>query len=306
MFENLRRANSSLQPRQRSRDSSAGSDRSTRISCRRRNTDLTSDSRANIERERAGSPPPQPITTRLTSILLESSPTPFTAATQHPFLVSAGKGTLSKHDLSRWLSQDRLYAETYISFITSLIARVALPYAFVSDKSASLRWRIINLLTGALTNIHRELEFFTSTARKYDLRLDQPFDDSLEFGPNDTTTQYLSLFRSFHLDPEQPLLEGLLVLWATEKCYLEAWTFASTFLARDTRSSEDADGGALRDEFIPNWSSTEFEGFVSDIADLMDELAAREGGLKKIEVLKALWLHVLEIERGFWPDVEGV
>jgi len=269
-----------------------------------------------MEREQAESPPPQPQpqpqpqTPRLTSTLLESSGAEFKAATQHPFLVSAGKGTLSKHDLSRWLSQDRLYAETYISFISSLIARVTLPCAFIADKSSSLRWRVVNLLTGALTNIHREIDFFTTTAQKYGLRLDQPFSDSADaeagaFGPNTTTAQYLTLFRSFHLDPEQSLLEGLLVLWATEKCYLEAWSYASTFLAQDVKSSDDADGGALRDEFIPNWSSPEFEAFVRDIADVTDELVAREGALKKIEVFRALWLHVLEIERGFWPDVGG-
>jgi len=308
MFGNLYRANSSNQNTRRSRDSFASDTSSP--SCRRKNTDLTIDPRDGVGRERAESPQPQPhpLTTRLTSTLLESSSAEFKAATQHPFLVSAGKGTLSKHDLSRWLSQDRLYAETYISFISSLIARVTLPYTFVGDKSRSLRWRIINLLTVALTNIHRELDFFTTTAQKYGLRLDQPFSNDADegtFSPNSITAQYLTLFCSFHLDPEQSLLEGLLVLWATEKCYLEAWSYASTFLAQDVRGADDADGGALRDEFIPNWSSSEFEAFVRDIADVTDELAVREGSLKKIEVFRALWLHVLEIERGFWPDVGG-
>ncbi|KAK5952193.1 hypothetical protein OHC33_006666 [Knufia fluminis] len=269
--------------------------------------DLTSDARPDFDHERADSPTPQPLTTRLTSALLGSSPDQFRAATQHPFLMSAGKGTLSKHDLSRWLSQDRLYAETYISFITSLIARVTLPFSFISDKTSCLRWRIVNLLTGALTNIQREINFFTTVARKYDLRLDQPFSDSSStFGPNDITAQYLSLFRLYHLDPDQSLLEGLLVLWATEKCYLEAWTYASTFLAQDIAGADDADGGALRDEFIPNWSSAEFENFVDDIADVTDELAQKDGALRKIEVYRALWLHVLEIEREFWPNVDVV
>lgn len=311
MFEILRRRNSSQQTHQSSQDTSPSlerSTRSTRVSCHRRDTDLTSDCRSDIDRERAASPkPPPPLATRLTSSLLESSSDEFTAATQHPFLISAGKGTLAKHDLSRWLSQDRLYAETYISFITSLIARVTLPYNFISDKSSSLRWRIVNLLTGALTNIHREIDFFTTTAQKYDLRLDQPFSSGANtFAPNSVTAQYLRLFTSFNQDQSQSLLEGLLVLWATEKCYLEAWTYASTFSAQDVKSSDDADGGALRDEFIPNWSSAEFEAFVNDIAEVTDELAAREGALKKIEVFKALWLHVLEIERGFWPDVDGM
>lgn len=181
-----------------------------------------------------------------------------------------------------------------------------MPYTFVSDKSKSLRWRILNLLTGSLTNIQNELELFTKTAQQYGLRLDASDDaDPESFGPNPITEQYITLFRSFHLDPQQTLLEGLLVLWATEKCYLEAWTHASTYLAKDQKGSDDADGGALRNTFIPNWSSPEFAEFVQEIADITDEMAQREGALRKIEVFKALWLHVLEIEKGFWPDVSG-
>ena len=252
--------------------------------------------------ERAPSPAPQPLQKRLTTALLDATPESFRSATEHPFLEAAGQGEISKHDLSRWLSQDRLYAETYISFVSSLIARVSTPFTYISDKSSSLRWRIIHSLTGCLQNIHRELEFFSDTAKKYDLQLDLPFYTGT-FGPNPITEQYLALFSSFHSDPDHTLLEGLIVLWATEKCYLEAWTFASSHSSSSISPSEDADGGALRADFIPNWSSEDFRGFVQDLADITDELAAREGALKKIEVFKALWLHVLDIERGFWPEI---
>lgn len=267
---------------------------------------MDSTKRHAVDREREVSPAPTTRGTqkRLTETLLTSSPNEYQAATQHPFLKAAGQGTLLKHDLSRWLSQDRLYAETYISFISSLLAKVTLPYAFIEDKDSSLRWRIIRLLTGALENIHREIDFFTNMARTYDLQLDLPFSrDSEHFGPNDVTDQYLALFRSFHLDPQQSLLEGLLVLWATEKCYLDAWSYAAMFLDKETDPGQDADGGALRSGFIPNWTSTEFAKFVQDLADVADELAAREGGLKKIDVLKVLWLNVLGIESRFWPDI---
>jgi len=119
----------------------------------------------------------------------------------------------------------------------------------------------------------------------------------------------MTLFRSFHLDPSQSLLEGLIILWATEKCYHRAWSYASTFQPppqQRQQASEDLDGGALRKKFIPNWSSDEFAKFVQDIADVTDELAEREGAMRKAEVYKALWGHVLEIEKGFWPDVGDV
>lgn len=284
----------------------------------RHSRDLTSHSSSTNNRrttsDRAPSPPPSQTQTSqqsLTHILLSSTPTQFESATQHPFLRHAGQGTLPKQTLSLWLSQDRLYAEAHITFLTSLIARITLPYAFVSDKPHSLRWRILNLLTGCLSNIQKEIRFFEEVAGKYGLDLDLPPPDSDrsddEFGPNAITEQWITLFRSFHLDPSQPLLEGLLILWATEKCYLEAWRYASSFLSDskggDNGGKDDADGGALREKFIPNWSSNEFEGFVDDIAKVTDELAGREGAIRKIEVFKATWLHVLEIEKGFWPDV---
>lgn len=212
---------------------------------------------------------------------------------------------MDKHDLSRWLSQDRLYAETYISFISSLISRVTLPYEFVADKSKSLRWRIITLLNGALQNILRELDFFTETASEYGLSLQEPYSkDTSEFLPVAATEAYMTLFQSFARDAQQSLLEGMIVLWATEVCYLKAWTNAAQHQPKDAQHDSDADGGALRKAFIPNWTSDEFGVFVNDIAEITDALAEREGAMKKVEVYKALFLHVLDIEKSFWPTIE--
>lgn len=344
----------------------------------------------------------------LTNILLNNSPGQFQAATQHPFLRLAGLGQLPKHILSRWLSQDRLYAQAYIGFIGSLLSRVDLPYVFINDKSTSLRWRIANLLTNCLNNINREIEFFTTTAHKYGLDLQAPLrpGDS-QFTADTATKQYIDLFRAFLSDPTMSLLEGLVVLWATETVYLRAWTYAASYLrapyttetssppprpplppsrtsshysfnsnnnttttnyppapnsnyapsqadsegpipvlsAEDlptqkfnhnttaatttplNRSSfhsttnphspnpnpdpilnpnNDLDGGALRHEFIPNWTSQEFEAFVREIADVTDELASREGALvRKLDVYKAVWRHILDVESRFWPSVDG-
>ena len=240
---------------------------------------------------------------KLTDLLLAVSPDRFRKATQHTFLEHAGKGTLSKHDLSRWLSQDRLYAETYISFISSLIARVRLPVSFVTDKNSSLEWCIVNLLTFSLENIHRELKFFTDTAQKYTLRLDQPYAGDT-FAANEVTERYMSLFRSFQLQPEKSLLEGILVLWATEKCYLEAWTSAKS-AANGTKNESHADGRALQLEFIPNWTCPEFAQFVEDIASILDELASESEQLN-VEELTAIWLQVLDIEKDFWPDIDDM
>ncbi|KAK7885651.1 hypothetical protein LTR67_010002 [Exophiala xenobiotica] len=248
----------------------------------------------------------QPLS--LTKILLNLAPQSYYMATHHPFLRLAGLGMLPKTTLARWLSQDRLYAQSYIGFIGALIARVDLPYVNITDKSASLRWRIVNLLSSALQNIHRELQFFADTAAKYDLQLDTPSRLDGVFTAEPATKQYIDLFRAFSTDPSMSLLEGLIILWATETCYLSAWSWASSFMtaSRSFKPKADADGGALRDAFVPNWTSPEFEKFVKDIAEVTDLLAEREDAIaRRLDVYKAVWMHVLEVETRFWPDVEG-
>jgi thiaminase len=334
--------------------------------------------------------------TPLTQILLTHNPHLFSLATTSPFLHSAGLGTLSKSMLSKWLSQDRLYAQSYIAFIGALLARVHLPHAFVKDKSTSLRWKIVKLLSSALENINRELAFFEDVAERYQLDLEASmghWKDGIGSGfqAAAATRQYESLFRAFGRDPSMSLLEGLVVLWATEQVYLSAWRYAAnqsrqsvnytyTHLTsangnprpesqqsplprsngngntnatsvdeteehpqpqpqslhspspppsqpqyripgcpspqqeqHQTPSSQpesqadkftnDLDAGALRREFIPNWTSPEFEKFVQEIADVTDELAEREEAWRKIDVYKAVWEHILEVERRFWPDI---
>jgi len=252
----------------------------------------------------------------LTTSLLNASLKGFNLATQHPFLERAGKGTLPKATLSRWLSQDRLYAQAYVSFIGALIARVDLPYENLFDKSTSLEWRIVNLLSSSLDNIRRELAFFDETADKYGLQLDARSDPDPAFKPELVTEQYIEIFRSFGKDPSKNLLEGMVVLWATEACYLSAWTYALVFMASTQQSeikikkeddlthSSDLDGGALRDAFIPNWTSPEFQEFVKDIAEVTDMLAEQEAiAGRDLKPFEWVWRHVLDIERRFWPEV---
>ncbi|KAK4236064.1 hypothetical protein C8A03DRAFT_36046 [Achaetomium macrosporum] len=115
-----------------------------------------------------------------------------------------------------------------------------------------------------------------------------------------------------------PWLEGALIFWGTERCYLDAWSWARDKAQNREQSSashpEDADGGALRREFIPNWSSPGFARFVDKLGGLIDAavaeaLAGKEGEEKdraKAEILgrvEGKWKSLLEAERQFWPHV---
>ena len=58
----------------------------------------------------------------------------------------------------------------------------------------------------------------------------------------------------------------------------------------------------MRDVFIPNWSSDEFEGFVKALADLVDEMG-RVVGEQEVRECEEAWEMVVWAEKGFWPDV---
>ncbi|KAK1775972.1 hypothetical protein QBC45DRAFT_420885 [Copromyces sp. CBS 386.78] len=90
----------------------------------------------------------------------------------------------------------------------------------------------------------------------------------------------------------------------------------SAFGDRSAPGSQDADGGALRNEFIPNWSSVEFALFVNRLGRIIDgavsELLETAGGegpvadaakgaiLRRVE---GRWKSLMVAESAFWPEV---
>lgn len=237
----------------------------------------------------------------LTDILLEHQPYLLELATRAPFLVAAGGGNLSKALLSKWLSQRRLYAQALIGFVGALISRVDLPYAHVEDKKSSIRWRVVLMLSSSLENIHKDLKSFEEVAKRYNLDLDFPPRPGVQFTADTIIKHYIDLFRAFWTDPTMTLLEGLIILWATEYCQLTAWRYAKSHLNPTRR--DDLDGGALRNEFIPSWTDDESEKSVNEIAECTNLLADRDEAGFKIETFRAVWAHVLGIERRLWSGM---
>ncbi|KAJ5668734.1 hypothetical protein N7462_009804 [Penicillium macrosclerotiorum] len=342
----------------------------------------------------------------LTSWLLSATPQSLKRATNHPFLAAAGSGTLPKTTLSQWLSQDRLYAQSYIRFIGLLLTKIRLPARNPNPdapRHPTLEQTAVDLLIDALVNIRTELRFFEATALSYSLDLTaispeagaglaqggaittsaaisttgsascpgvvsrtagldtnadhlhslcstqgecqmQAGSDVCEppsphhlrtaeppecepclpagahpasaaplerggpifFSANRVTRAYIDMFMSAGSSGVS-VMEGLAVLWATEVCYLRSWRYARTFLA-EGRAETDADGGALREKFIPNWSSAEFEEFVNRIGDVLDQMAAQIKGVEEAELMRGRclewWRQVVWLEEQFWPSLE--
>lgn len=358
----------------------------------------------------------------LTTYLAASCPASLEAATvTSPFLELAAKGQITKHALSQWLTQDRLYAQCYIRFAGSLLSKVRLPIQHGNTSTPRLYERIMDILIDALVNVRQELELFGRVADKYGLDLISVSDEqhhkvyqhccffkypsdksnnnnndhdgdgsgttsnsspcpnsyinvnasattaaatsittTLEdirtghdaessagpagdisrgcnvfHGPNPITKAYTDLFMSA-ASSGVSLLEGMVVLWATEVCYLRAWrhvrktsdetmhqSYGDVDLVGDaglgavpSRRGEhasfmfdaDSDGGALRETLVPNWSSDDFAAFVERIGNAVDELAGQEiKGAEQIEIMRGRclewWRQILWLEEKFWPDV---
>lgn len=127
------------------------------------------------------------------------------------------------------------------------------------------------------------------------------------FTASRVTRAYIDLFMSAG-SAGVSVMEGMAVLWATEVCYLRAWRYAAAFLKQRDPGQEDADGGALREKFIPNWSSAEFEGFVDSIGEVLDMMASQIKGAGEADLMRGRclewWRQIVWLEEQFWPSMD--
>lgn len=204
-------------------------------------------------------------------------------------------------------------------------------------KANGLVRKLVGLLSDALVNVQREVEFFERVARQYGLAMDEGAEEGRAVREMKGVMGSVELLGGEGRDDPSPgekgmLMVGLVLLYGTEivslyslryniwsglqddqltkmafKCYLTAWRNA---LPDDGQVNykNDADGGALRTEFIPNWTSAEFKAFVERIAVLTDEWwnVAFPSDEDKAEILphvEIAWRRLLEVEAKFWPEV---
>ncbi|THZ81734.1 heme oxygenase-like protein [Aureobasidium pullulans] len=231
---------------------------------------------------------------KLTEHLLAHSPDAFTSATRHPWLHLAGTSQLPTDSLLSWLTQDRLYIFSYIPFMGNMLSKTSIPTT--SSRIKCLEWRVADCFINALTNVRRELGMFEDILREHF--------DWKEGGETATkeTRAYQDMFAGAGA-PSQSILVGMTALWATEKCYLEAWKYALGF---KEEVPEEKKSHVLHTTLIPNWTCDEFEEFVICIGDLLDELAddIPEGSREWFKC-EEVWQQVLWAEENFWPKVSN-
>lgn len=254
---------------------------------------------------------PNTTTMSLTQHLLALDGEAYKRATQSPFLASAARGDLPKDVLGHWLANDRLYIHAYIKGTGNLLSFLQLPLS--SSSSADVHAvRLLDWSIDALVNVRREEKFFVDTAKRYGIAVDLPTEGA---GQVADTAKVDGLLRFEYLFDEVrtsdniilPWLEAAVLFYGTEKCYLDAWSWAKA-QQQSGDGSKDTDGGALRKEFIPNWSSPEFKAFVDQLGTIIDEAFAEEIKLhgegvraKLTKRAELKWQEVLAAEEEFWP-----
>ncbi len=196
----------------------------------------------------------------LTEKLLSSNPRTWEAATQSPFLRAAADGHLSKQALGTWLANDRLYIHAYVQGAAWLLSLVELPQLFPREETTEMQ--LVDWVCDALSAIRKEERWFIDATKRYGLEQDLETDDGDPSRVKDEAKlpgllKFEKLFASVKGSAEgarfhtKPWLEGAVILWGTERVYLEAWRWAKEQQPKDTDSSEfvhDVDGGASRKE----------------------------------------------------------
>lgn len=285
------------------------------------------------------------LTWSLTSHLLSVDKEAYEAATRAPFLEAAGQGRVSKTTLGKWLANDRLYTHAYIKAAGRALASIDLPQTTTSPSGRHRVWtpQLVDWLCDTLVALRREDHLFVDVASRYGIPIDLEVDEGKQhhqqgegfprvrdaakipglimferlFGNLTVPMNNTSSNEKPPLLLLLPWLEAVVVFWGTEQVYSDAWTWAKQQQQRREGvlyaegDAAEADGGALRKEFIPNWSSEEFIAFVGKLGDIVDGAVS---GLVEVhgEGVKAglvgraeqVWRELVAAEGAFWPEVE--
>ncbi|MDP3967754.1 MAG: hypothetical protein Q8Q02_05690 [Nocardioides sp.] len=184
-------------------------------------------------------------------------------ATQHPFLEAVRDGTVTESAFEAWLVQDYHFVSDLLAFQGRLLARAP-------------RLAQAALAGGAMALVD-ELTWFEELAATHQLDLMEP--------PRPETATYSALLRK--LD-DADVAVALTALWAIERVYLDAWSFA-------------APGAPAYRVFVSHWTTPQFATYVGDLEQAADAVATRPAEPD----VEAAFVAVLEAESRFWAMALG-
>ena len=172
------------------------------------------------------------------------------AATRHPFLAGVRDGTVPPADFARWLAQDHHFVADLLTFQARLLAR--------APRHAQA------VLAGGAVALVDELAWFEEKGA------------DLTAAPGPATLAYRELLARLDAAPVGDALVGL---WAVERVYLDAWTFA-------------APGAAVYRDYVEHWTTPDFATYVAELARAASQAEASDAD--------AVVAAVAAAETAFW------
>lgn len=235
---------------------------------------------------------------KLTDHLLTLEQDNFEKATHHTFLTQVGELQVEPKHLKSWLLQDRYYTGGYIKMMGIMISRLPLhedqremgdTCSFYSQEKAN---RIIKTLSFALSNVHRESQFFTDILNR------EPYQQCKQSEKQKPwTTRYVDFLKKVAYESGYDLGEALVVLWAMEIVFYRAWNYAKSVHAQTTVKKNNVHTETCQ-ELMTNWTMEEFGAFVDECASLVNELDISNS--RRLASFEKVYKDILALEVEFW------
>jgi len=184
----------------------------------------------------------------------------------HRFLKLTTDGSIPDDTFKAWMRQDYIFVREAIPFVALLLAKAPI----------QLRSNFIDIISG----LNTELKMFRKNAEAHGVNLEHVI-------PSPTCHAYIQFLMNIAYNGS--FEEGFTALYAGEKVYFDSWMEVK----RNQKNQSPWQ------EFINNWTSEGFSGYVDWLAVTLDELAQGkpERDLKKME---EIFLLIARYEYLFW------
>ncbi|KAG2178303.1 hypothetical protein INT44_001453 [Umbelopsis vinacea] len=227
----------------------------------------------------------------LTEHLIALDPKSYHAATHHRFLIEIGKLEVTPRDLSSWIVEDKFYTSGYIHMLETMLSRL-LQTKMTTKGSTDPKDGLYSLLSFAHENIIREASFFQTLLVRYNI----VSDNVKNMRP--LTKQYTDFQQKVAEESDEDLGEALVLLWAMERVFFDAWSHAKTLLKDHPPTEKESSHIKTIRELVENWSSEEFEQFVDKCAKQVNNLAVSDD--TRLAEYERVYREMLVFEQQFW------
>ncbi|CAO3685458.1 unnamed protein product [Umbelopsis ramanniana] len=234
----------------------------------------------------------------LTEHLLAVDPESYHAATHHRLLIEIGNLEVTPRHLSSWIVEDKFYTSGYIRMLETMLSRLP-QRKVITKESVDPTDSLHSLLSFAHENIIREANFFQDLLARYNIVSDNVKD------MRPLTKQYTDFQQKVAEESDEDLGEALVLLWAMERVFFDAWTHAKSLLMEQPPTGNGNESSHIKTirELVENWSSEEFKKFVDECAVQVNSLPMSDS--VRLSKYERVYHDMLEYEQKFWDLAYG-